>query len=223
MPGANDAKRSAVEGIDRALDDVEAPGSHRRRERLVLARIAGRADLARGFCAIELAEDVVSRERALVARVEAEDVDHVGAQPSERRLDAESDHVASPVRDSGNAVAALGGQHHAVATRCERAPQSLHRAAIARCRVEQRHTQLERPAHERIRVAVAEATVSERPGAESERGDLEPRRAERALGHAIKARVGRQPHRLRCGCPRRGCGRQPGSPRRRASLRHRSR
>ena len=53
------------------------------------------------------------------------DVEPIGPQPQERGVHAVGDAAGRPVRHAWNAVAHLGGEDHALAPACERAPQPL--------------------------------------------------------------------------------------------------
>ncbi len=164
-------ERALIGEVHRALERAEEGDVERGVEPFVFARVGGDADLPGAPGVLERALDVVPREDVRVARVEVEDVDHVGAEAPERVVDAARDRLARPVGDAVHAVAPLRGERVLAPPVREVPPDPLLGEPVAARGVEERHAEIERRVQDPPRLVLRQIPAPHVPGAEAERGD----------------------------------------------------
>ncbi len=105
--GESAIDHSLVEEIHGSLHAAEPARSDGPLELGVVAGVGGHADLAGGDGRIERIDDVAALEHVERARVQMGDVDTIGPEQAERRVDTGRDARARPVVQPGDAVADL--------------------------------------------------------------------------------------------------------------------
>ena len=157
----------------------------------VVAGVGDDADLA---LVLELLHGVGQRpvqEVLLVARVQVQDVDVVGAHPLQGELDAGADDGRRPVVVALELVAALAGEHVLVAAPGEVAADALLADAVAVGGVDEREALVEGPVEQARGVRLGHVGRADLGGAQAQDGDGQAGGAEGTRLHGAHSTTGR--------------------------------